>query len=116
FGLLADHSDIEGLDVRRVAVGATRLRTRRGAGQSRVEYETRFGALAAHDHVKIDGGDNYDLPTVSTTAEWLRRDVDDKYNPREGNLIAVGAGVGVTLDEGKPYTRATARGQQWWPI
>jgi len=116
FGLLASHSDIEGLDVRRVAVGATRLRTRQGAGQSRVEYETRFGVLAAHDHVKIDGGDNYDLPTVSTTAEWLRRDVDDKYNPREGHLIAVGAGVGVTLDEGKPFTRATARGQQWWPV
>jgi len=116
FGLLADHSDIEGLDVRRLAVGATRLRTRRGAGDSRVEYETRFGVLAAQDHVKIDGGDSYDLPTVSTTAEWLRRDVDDKYNPREGHLIALGAGVGVTLDKGQPFSRATARGQQWWPV
>jgi len=116
FGLLADHSDIEGLDVRRVAVGATRLRTRQGAGDSRVEYETRFGVLAAHDHVKIDGGDTYDLPTVSTTAEWLRRDVDDKYDPREGHLIAFGAGVGVTLDNGRPFSRATARGQHWWPV
>jgi len=116
FGLLADHSDIQGLDVRRFALGATRLRTRRGAGDSRVEYENRWGVLLAHDHVKIDGGDEYDLPTATLTSEWLRRDVDNKYDPREGNLIAVGGGVGVVLDTGQPYFRARLRGQKWWPV
>jgi len=113
-GLLADRSDIQGLRVTRYALGATRLRERRGSG--RVEYETRFGVLGAYDQVKVDGGDRYDLPTLSTTAEWLRRDVDDKYDPREGHLIAVGGGLGVTLDEGKPFSRATLRGQRWWPV
>ncbi|MGE8620459.1 MAG: autotransporter assembly complex protein TamA, partial [Achromobacter spanius] len=100
-GVLADHSDIQGLEVTRYALGATRLQERKGAGDSRVEYETRWGLLLAQDHVKIDGGDEYTLPTLTATAEWLRRDVDNKYNPREGNLIAVGGGVGVTLDTGE---------------
>lgn len=115
-GVLFDHSDIQGLEVTRYALGATRLQERKGAGDSRVEYETRWGLLLAQDHVKIDGGDEYTLPTVTATAEWLRRDVDNKYNPREGNLIAVGGGVGVTLDTGDPYTRARLRAQKWWPI
>ncbi|WP_175175084.1 autotransporter assembly complex protein TamA [Achromobacter pestifer] len=115
-GVLADHSDIQGLDVTRYALGATRLQERKGAGDSRVEYETRWGLLLAQDHVKIDGGDEYTLPTLTATAEWLRRDVDNKYDPREGNLIAVGGGVGVTLDTGEPYTRARVRAQKWWPI
>ncbi|CAB3727618.1 Outer membrane protein assembly factor BamA [Achromobacter kerstersii] len=116
FGVLADHSDIQGLEVTRYALGATRLQERKGAGDSRVEYETRWGLLLAQDHVKIDGGDEYTLPTLTATAEWLRRDVDNKYDPREGNLIAVGGGVGVTLDTGEPYTRARVRAQKWWPI
>ena len=115
-GVLADHSDIQGLEVTRYALGATRLQERKGAGDSRVEYETRWGLLLAQDHVKIDGGDEYTLPTLTATAEWLRRDVDNKYDPREGNLIAVGGGVGVTLDTGEPYTRARLRAQKWWPI
>lgn len=115
-GVVADHSDIEGLDVTRFALGATRLQQRKGAGDSRVEYETRWGALLAHDHVRIDDGDTYDLPTATLTAEWLRRDVDSKYDPREGNLIAVGGGVGVVLSTGEPYTRVRMRGQKWWPV
>ena len=116
FGILADRSDIQGLEVTRYALGATRTQERKGAGNSRVEYETRYGVLLAQDHVKIDGGDSYTLPTVTTTAEWLRRDVDNKYDPREGNLISVGGGVGVTLDTGEPYTRLRLRGQKWWPM
>ncbi|HYG41825.1 MAG TPA: BamA/TamA family outer membrane protein [Bordetella sp.] len=115
-GLLADHSDIQGLDVRRFALGATRLRERRGAGDSRVEYENRWGVLLAHDHVKIDGGDEFDLPSATLTAEWLRRDVDNKYDPREGTLIALGGGLGVVLDSGQPFFRARVRGQRWWPV
>ncbi|QWF40371.1 BamA/TamA family outer membrane protein [Bordetella hinzii] len=115
-GVLAQHSDIQGLDVTRYALGFTRTQERKGAGDSRVEYETRWGALLAHDHVKIDGGDTYDLPTATLTADWLRRDVDSKYDPREGNLIAVGGGLGAVLDSGDPYFRLRLRGQKWWPV
>jgi translocation and assembly module TamA len=115
-GVLAQHSDIQGLDVTRFALGATRLQQRRAGGDSRVEYQTTWGALVAHDHVAIDGGDTYDLPTATVTVDWQRSDVDSKYNPREGNVIGVGGGVGLTLDKAQPYTRLTLRGQKWWPL
>ena len=115
-GVLADRSDIQVLDVTRFAVGATRLKESSAGGGSRVDYETRYGLLAAHDHVKIDGGETYDLPTLTATAEWLRRDVDSKYNPREGTLVVLGTGAGLTLNNGDPYTRLRLRGQKWWPV
>ncbi|AIT25196.1 autotransporter assembly complex protein TamA [Bordetella holmesii] len=115
-GVLAQRSDIQGLEVTRYALGFTRTQERKGAGDSRVEYETRWGALLAHDHVQIDGGDTYDLPTATVTADWLRRDVDSKYDPREGNLVAVGGGVGTVLDSGDPFLRLRLRGQKWWPV
>jgi translocation and assembly module TamA len=115
-GVLAEHSDIQGLDVTRFALGATRLQERHGGPDGRVDYETRWGVLAAHDKVKIEGDDEFNLPTLTGTVEWLRRDVDSKYNPRKGNLVSLGGGVGVTLDTGRPYTRARVRGQQWWPV
>lgn len=115
-GVLADRSDIEGLKVTRFALGATRLRERAAGDGSRVEYENRWGLLAAHDRIEIDGEKPYNLPTLTATAEWLRRDVNSKYDPREGNLISLGTGVGVTLDNGEPFTRLRARAQKWWPI
>ena len=111
FGVLADRSDIQGLEVTRYALGATRLQERKGAGDSRVEYETRWGLLLAQDHVRIEDGDEYTLPSATATAEWLRRDVDSKYDPREGNLIAVGGGLGVVLNTGEPYARPAARAE-----
>jgi len=116
FGVQLSHSDIQGLDVRRAAIGASRYRERKGAGDSRVMYENRWGGLVAYDKVSIDGGDKYDLPTATLTSEFLRRNVDDKYDPREGNLIAVDGGIGMTLDSGNPFFRARVRGQQWWPF
>ncbi|AOB29751.1 hypothetical protein AKI39_02200 [Bordetella sp. H567] len=113
-GVLAEHSDIQGQEVTRFALGATRLQERHGEG--RVDYETRWGLLAAHDSVRIQGASSYDLPSLTGTVEWLRRDVDNKYDPREGSLVALGGGLGVTLDTGRPYSRARARAQRWWPV
>lgn len=116
FGLLAEHHDIQGQDVRRIALGGARERTRKGAGDSRVEYETRLGLVTAFDDVHIDGGSSYTLPSVTATYQWLRRDVDNKFNPREGHLIDLGAGVGTALNGFDPYSRLQARGQYWWPV
>jgi translocation and assembly module TamA len=116
FGVLFQHSDIQGLDVARYALGATRQQNRQGAGDSRVQYETRWGMLAAYDRVNIKDSDAYDLPSLTATVEWLRRNVDNKYDPREGNLIVVGGGGGVTLNQGQPYLRTRLRGQKWWPV
>src|SRR5690606_25431292 len=48
-GVLYNHSDIEGLDNRRMGVGWKRRQERQAAGDSRIEDETQRGMVAAHD-------------------------------------------------------------------
>lgn len=116
FGVLYEHSDIEGVDNQRYGIGWKRRQERKAAGDSRVEYETQWGLVAAHDRTRIDGADDFTVPTLVGTWQWLRRDVDSKYDPREGHLLDVGLGAGVTLDKGEPFYRASLRAQQWWTI
>lgn len=116
FGVLYEHSDIEGVDNQRYGLGWKRRQERKGAGDSRVEYETQWAMVAAHDRTEIDGADDFTVPTLVGTWQWLRRDVDSKYDPREGNLIDLGLGAGVTLDEAEPFYRASLRGQHWWTV
>src|SRR5690606_25409733 len=115
FGLLYNRSDIEGLDSTRYAVGWKRKRESK-AEDSRVEYETQWGLTAAYDRIRINGADDYNVPTLIGTWQWLRRDVDAKYDPREGNLIDFGVGLGVTMDKGETFQRSNLRLQQWWPV
>lgn len=116
FGVLYEHSDIEGVDNQRYGLGWKRRQERQAAGDSRVEYETQWALVAAHDRTRIDGADDFTVPTLVGTWQWLRRDVDSKYDPREGNLIDLGLGAGLTLDKGEPFYRASLRGQQWWTV
>jgi len=115
-GILYEHSDIEGLDNRRVGLGWKRRQERKAAGDSRVEYETQWGLTAAHDKTRISGAPGFEVPTLVATWQWLRRDVDKKYDPREGNLVDFGLGAGVTLDKGERFYRSSLRAQQWWPV
>lgn len=115
-GVLYDHSDIEGVNNRRYGFGWKRRQERKAAGDSRVEYETQWALVAAHDRTRIDGAEGFEVPTLVGTWQWLRRDVDAKYDPREGHLVDVGLGAGVTLDKGEPFYRASVRGQQWWRV
>lgn len=116
FGVLYDHSDIEGVETSRTGLGWKRSQTRLAAGDSRVEYEVQWGGLIAYDKTRIAGAYRYEVPTWAATWQWLRRDVNAKYDPREGNLIDFGLGVGTTLDDGQPFYRSSLRAQQWWPI
>ncbi|HWK72473.1 MAG TPA: BamA/TamA family outer membrane protein [Burkholderiaceae bacterium] len=115
-GVLYEHSDIEGLDNTRAGLGWKRRQERKAAGDSRVEYETQWGLIAAHDKTRISGAPGFEVPTLVGTWQWLRRDVDKKYDPREGNLIDFGLGAGVTLDKGERFYRSSLRVQKWWPV
>lgn len=115
-GVLYDHSDIRGLENSRTGLGWKRTQQRKAAGASRVEYEVTWGALVAYDKTRISGANKYEVPSWAATWQWLRRDVNAKYDPREGNLVEFGLGVGTTLDTGKAFYRSSLRAQQWWPI
>lgn len=117
FGVLALNSDINGLGVRRYALGAIRKKTFRPDDlSSRVEYETRLGGRLANEHTTIDGVESYSANTLTSTFEILRRDVNDKYDPREGNLVALGTGLGTELGGNNVFGRLTLRGQYWWSL
>ncbi len=114
FGVLAQDSDIQGLHVRRLAVGAIRAKTYPASFKSRVEYETRYGARLSHERTDIDGLNAFTANNATATAELIRRDVNDKYDPREGTLLGLGAGVGTALDARNRFGRLSVRGQYWW--
>lgn len=116
FGVLYDHSDIEGLENSRTGIGWKRSRQHKAADGSRVEYEVRWSTQITYDKTRIADAYRYEVPSASVTWQGLRRDVDNKYDPREGNLVELGVGVGTTLDDGKPFYRASLRAQKWWPI
>ena len=116
-GVLAEDSDIEDVKTKRLALGGTRLYTRRaGNRDSRAEYETRLGARIAAEEVGIQGIPSFRTNTATTTVEWTRRDVNDKYDPRDGTLLVVGAGLGTELDGGNQFGRLSLRAQRWWTI
>jgi translocation and assembly module TamA len=117
FGVLAQDSDINGLGVRRLAVGAIRQKTYKPTDPStRTEYETRLGTRLAREHITIDGVDSYNANALTGTFEILRRDVNDKFDPREGNLIVLGTGLGTQIGGSNVFGRLTARGQYWWSL
>src|SRR5699024_901546 len=115
-GVLATNSNIEGVRNTRAGLGWTRTQERKAAGNSRVDYRTRLGVVLAYDKTRYKGAEEFKVPTLVTTWQWLRRDVDDIYDPRDGNLIEVGLGAGVTLDRREPFYRSHVRAQKWWPI
>lgn len=115
-GVLVNNSDIEGVRNSRAGLGWKRFQERKGAGDSRVDYQTRMGVVLAYDKTRYKGAEKFKVPTLVGTWQWLRRDVNDIYDPREGNLIEFGLGAGVTVDKSEPFYRASLRAQQWWPI
>jgi len=118
FGLLFKRSDNNGLDTTRTGVGFKRRQERQAAGESRAVFETQWDVIAVHESQRIAGApqDNARMPTAIATWQWLRRDVDSKYDPRAGHLIDAGVGAGVNLDRAQAFYRANVRAQHWWPV
>lgn len=115
-GVIYEHSDIQGVDNTRAGLGWKRRQERKAAGNSRIEYETQWALITGYDRTRIDGAPGFKVPSAVGTWQWRRRDVDNKYDPREGQLFDVGLGAGVTLDKGEPFYRVGLRAQKWWPI
>lgn len=115
-GVLANHSEIEGVRNTRAGLGWNRFRERKASQDSRVNYQMRTGVVLAYDKTHYKGAEKFTVPTLVSTWQWLRRDVNDIYDPREGNLIETGLGAGVTVDKAEPFFRSSLRLQKWWPI
>lgn len=115
-GVLYEHEDIEGLKQTRAAAG---VKSRyEFPTRSRADYETQFSLMGVWDESKVRGETSAQRGTaLEATWQVLRRNVDNKYNPREGNLFDVGVGVNYPLTGGsETLYRAGVRAQQWIPI
>lgn len=115
-GFLAQKNDIEGVKNSRVALGWKRFQRREAASDSRVDYQTRLGLIVAYDDTSYKGAESFTVPTVIGSWQWIRRDVNDIYDPREGNLIEFGTGLGLTLDKSEPFYRTNLRAQKWFEV
>lgn len=119
FGIMARHSNIQNEEVYRLGLGWRRKREFKLDPNSNVEYENSWALMANYDSIHRDldtTQPKFVLPSVVATYDILRRDVDNKYDPRLGHLIAVGVGVGQNLKQKKSFSRAAARGQVWFPV
>lgn len=115
-GVLYEHEDIEGLKQTRAAAGIKsqyEFNT-----NTRADYETTWSLMGVWDESRVSGEPKAQRGT-SLEATWqvLRRNVDDKYDPREGNLFDMDVGVNYPLGGGKKTLYRTGmRAQQWIPI
>lgn len=116
FGIVARHSDYSDEEVSRFALGWRRTNEFKMDPESRVEYESRYSAALAYDSVRRKEQPKFELPNAVVTYDLLRRDVDSKFDPRSGNLLVLGVGLGADLERGDLFARTSVRAQQWWPV
>ncbi|AGF46645.1 surface antigen [Candidatus Kinetoplastibacterium desouzaii TCC079E] len=119
FGVICDNFDNQGLKVTRFALGFTRSNYGYSSvykNNNNVYYETNFGSLLAYDQIHIKNDSKFSLPTITNSFELSRNRIDNKYNPRSGNIIVIGLGAGLVLDTVNPYARVKFRSQYWWPL
>ncbi|AWD32228.1 Translocation and assembly module TamA [Candidatus Kinetoplastibacterium sorsogonicusi] len=118
-GILFDRSNSNGLDVKRIAFGFTRSKQETiysGLSDRKIQYDNRIGSILAHDIVKSKTGNILNLPSLNLTSEWIRRNVDNKYNTRQGSLLSLRCGAGITLNKFHPYCLSKIKLQKWFPI
>ena len=115
-GMLYEHKDIEGLKQTRAAAG---IKSKYEFDtKTRADYETQWSLMGVWDESQVKGENRAQRGTaLEATWQVLRRNVDDKYDPREGNLFDVDVGVNYPLTGGgKTLYRAGIRAQQWIPM
>jgi translocation and assembly module TamA len=114
-GVLVEDSDIENLHIKRWGVGAARS-TIRGPRTSK-NVETRLSVNYEDERRKTPLDPWIELGVVSTTYNWMRRDVDDVTNPRTGNVLRLEGTVGASGAKlNDTFVRGYTRFVQYVPI
>ncbi len=101
---------IEGLQTRRLLLGANRSRT---LGR----IETRLGIEWQREERQPQGGAAETDRALLLDARWIRRDVDHPFDPHRGNVIELGlGGASRHLLSTRDFIRTHVQIQQWWPM
>lgn len=117
-GVRYEHEDIEGLKQTRAAIG---IKSKYDFdSKTRATYETQWSLMAVRDESQVQGeATSYKGNSLEATWEVVRINVDDKYNPREGNLFDVDLGINYPLSgssNSQTLYRTGLRAHQWIPI
>src|SRR5690625_2382726 len=115
-GTIYERHNIEGVRQTRAAAGVKTRYDFDGAG--RVEYETQGSLMAVWNKTHIKGIQKRQEGTaIEALGQILRRDVNDKYDPRQGNLIDLDVGVHYPFkNRYKTLYRSGLRVQQWFAV
>lgn len=114
-GVLVEDSDIENLRIKRWGVGAARSTI--SGPRTANNVETRLSVNYENERRKTPLEPWIELGTLSSTYNWIRRDVDDVTNPRTGNVLRLEGTVGASgakLDE--TFVRGYGRFVQYLPV
>ncbi|AFZ83439.1 outer membrane protein [Candidatus Kinetoplastibacterium blastocrithidii TCC012E] len=120
-GASLDNSDLHGLNITRFAIGFARSSNGYSSAAQNINitgarYEANYGALLAYDHIKIREYSDFILPSATGTVEIVRRDLNNNVDPHDGNLLIIGLGAGISLDNISPYARTRIKFQKWLPV
>jgi translocation and assembly module TamA len=110
FGVLAEASDIQGLELQRVAFGAVRTRTRG-------RIETRLSLSAQRETSGTEATPDTTSQALTLNYGWIYRDVDNLLDPRHGYLLDLEAGGAVqALLSDQTFLRLRGRHQRYYPM
>ncbi|MBP9217540.1 MAG: outer membrane protein assembly factor [Sterolibacterium sp.] len=109
-GAKKESSNIEGLLTRRLLLGGNQT-------QRRGQIETRIGLEWQREERQPLGGVGDVDHALVLDGRWIRRAVDQPFDPRRGNVLEIGLG-GATpyLLSSRGFLRSHLRLQQWWPV
>jgi len=114
-GVLYEDSDIQDLQVRRWGAGAVRSQLQ--GPRDGKNIETQWSINFEHELRKTPLDPQIELNTLSTTYSWIRRNVDDVTNPRNGNLLRLEGSVGASgVSTDDLFVRGYGRLVQYLPL
>ncbi|MBL8470343.1 MAG: BamA/TamA family outer membrane protein [Rhodocyclaceae bacterium] len=110
YGALAESTDSNGLDTRRVKLGWLRTRTL-GA------LETSYGLSLQRELHDVTDGDYTRRDALAANASWTWRSVDNLLDPRSGQVINLQLGGGLKLlASDQNFVRGYVRYQRYQPV
>ncbi len=110
FGALIDRSDLEGLKLDTQAIGVARSRVRGN-------IETQIALRLQHEKLQPDGAEVRTQNALTANWTWIRREVNDLLDPRDGHVLEfqIGGGAAVALAD-QDFVRLYSRYVRYQPV
>jgi translocation and assembly module TamA len=109
-GVLAEHTEIQGLETRRFAVAGYRQFTLD-------PVETRIGLSYQIERTRPEGGEGQQKRALAPVLACTWRHVDDLFDPKRGGVLNVQVAAGArALGSTQDFVKTYAQYQMWIPV